>query len=143
MSATGMIERSFKRSFKTWAFAVRAYAYPASIVPVVVGSVYAVAEGGRANAVPFNWAFFVLALIAGMAYHTACNLLNCYYDYKYGVDTEPTHGSGLLVSGAMTPREYLVAAWTCLGLGTAIGLYFVWHFWSQGSSWGINGMRRS
>jgi len=107
---------------KLWGIAVRAYAYPASIVPVLLGNVYAWYVTGR-----FHWGWFALSLVAGMLYHTGCNLLNDYYDYKHGVDREGTYGgSGVLVSRQMSPREILIGAYTCLAFGTLIGLYFVW-----------------
>ena len=110
-----------------WAGAVRAYAYPASIVPVLLGSVYAWYEGGA-----FNWPFFLLALLAGMLYHTGCNLVNDYYDYKYGIDREDTFGgSGMLVSGAMTPRQFALGSVITLAAGTLIGFYFLFHFHAQ------------
>lgn len=109
---------------KIWGVAVRAYAYPASIVPVIVGSAYAwlVADA-------FHWGYFVLALIAGMLYHTACNLINDYYDYKHGLDHEGAYGgSGVLVSGALQPKEVIAGAYLMLALGSIIGLYFVYVF---------------
>lgn len=110
-----------------WAVAVRAYSYPASIVPVLLGSVFAWYEGSA-----FNWLFFLLALIAGMLYHTGSNLVNDYFDYKYQVDRAGTYGgSGMLVSGSMTPRQFAISAVAALGTGTLIGLYFLVHFHAQ------------
>ena len=109
---------------RIWGVAVRAYAYPASIVPVIVGSAYAWLATGT-----FNWAYFVLALVAGMLFHTACNLINDYYDYKHGLDHAGAYGgSGVLVSKALSPREVIVGAYLMLMLGSFIGLYFVYVF---------------
>jgi 1,4-dihydroxy-2-naphthoate polyprenyltransferase len=100
---------------------VRAYAYPASIVPILLGGVYARHETG--------WLLpghLLLALAAGMLYHTGCNLLNDYYDYRYGVDRPGAFGgNGLLVSGMMTPRQIALGAWASLAVGSLIGFYFV------------------
>lgn len=109
---------------KTWGIAVRAYAYPASIVPVIVGSAYAWLTTGL-----FNWGLFLLALVAGMLYHTGCNLINDYFDYKHGMDRVDTYGgSGVLPHKMLTPREVLVGAYVALLLGTLIGLYFIYLF---------------
>lgn len=118
MAAQAYAERPHLRSPGFWAMAVRAYAYPASIVPVVLGAVYALYAGGR-----FHSGMFFLALIAGMLYHTACNLINDYYDFKHGVDREGTFGgSGVLLKRQLTPREVILAAYACLALGTLLGL---------------------
>lgn len=111
---------------RTWLRAVRAYSYPASIVPVVVGGVYAWYASGR-----FDPRLFLAALVAGVLYHTGCNLINDVYDHRHGVDRPGTYGgSGVLVDGSLTPGSMMTAAWLCLAAGTVIGLYFVWlHGW--------------
>ena len=111
---------------RTWLRAVRAYSYPASIVPVVVGGVYAWYDAGA-----FDPLLFAAALVAGVLYHTGCNLINDVYDYRHGVDRPGTYGgSGVLVDGSLTEGSMLAAAWGCLAAGTAIGLWFVWlHGW--------------
>lgn len=109
-------------SVKAWLKSVRAYSFPASIVPVVLGSVYAWYETGRLDGV-----LFALALVAGVAYHCATNLINDYYDYRHEVDREGTlGGSGVLVAGELSPRQVITAGYAALALGTAIGLYFVY-----------------
>ena len=119
MGSRGGARRGFAESARLWAVAVRAYAYPASVVPILLGSVFAFHETGS-----FLWGRFALALAAGMLYHTACNLINDYYDHAYGVDREDTNGgSGVLVRGEMTPREIILGAGACLAAGTAMGLY--------------------
>lgn len=107
-----------------WLKAIRAYSLPASVVPVVLGSVYAGYETGT-----FSWGIFVLALLAGMSYHVATNLINDYYDHKHGVDREGTlGGSGVLVDRDLSPRQVFVAGYLFLAVGTVIGLWFVARF---------------
>jgi 1,4-dihydroxy-2-naphthoate octaprenyltransferase len=107
---------------RLWAVAVRAYAYPASIVPVLLGSVCAWSNTGI-----FLWGHFLLAILAGMLYHTGCNLINDYYDFKYSVDQPHSYGgSGVLLNGRMTPREIAIGSAASLIAGSAIGLYFVY-----------------
>lgn len=119
-----MDTRTVGERVRLWVVAVRAYAYPASVVPVVLGCAYAWLVTGR-----FHWGLFLLALLAGTLYHTGCNLINDYYDFKHKVDREGTYGgSGVLLAGKMSPREILAGAYVCLALGTSIGLYFVYYF---------------
>ncbi len=96
---------------------MRAYAYPASIVPILLGaSMPGMRPAGSSRGI-------LLALAAGMLYHTGCNLLNDYYDYRYGVDRPGAFGgNGLLVPdddpAADRPRG--VAS---LAVGSLIGFY--------------------
>jgi 1,4-dihydroxy-2-naphthoate octaprenyltransferase len=109
---------------KSWGIALRAFAFPASIVPVLVGSAYAWLMAGG-----FNWGYFFLALIGGMLIHTACNMINDYFDYKHGLDHEGAYGgSGVLVSGALKPKELLTGAYLFLLVGCVIGAYFIYIF---------------
>jgi 1,4-dihydroxy-2-naphthoate octaprenyltransferase len=112
---------------KLWGVAIRAFAFPASIVPVLVGSAYAAwAMSTGAAAGHFGWLRFVLALVAGMLVHVGCNLINDYYDFKYGVDREGSFGgSGVLTGGTMQPAEVLTGAYVALGLGALLGLVLV------------------
>lgn len=104
-----------------WVRAVRAYSYPASIVPVALGAAFAWYQTGR-----FAIGLFVLTLLAGLLYQTGCNLLNDYYDHRYGVDREGTFGgSGVLVAKALAPHQVFLAGAGCLVAGSLIGLWFV------------------
>jgi len=117
-----MTTMTFGEKAKVWGVAVRAFSYPASIVPVVVGSAFA-----WYTIKSFNWVLFLLALVAGMLYHTACNLINDYYDYRHGLDHEGAFGgSGVLVSKALTPMEVITGAYVCAFFGSLIGLFFVY-----------------
>jgi 1,4-dihydroxy-2-naphthoate polyprenyltransferase len=122
MAAHAFVDRPYLKSPGFWAMAARAYAFPASIVPVALGAVYAFYTSQR-----FHWGLFVLSLLAGMLYHTACNLINDFYDFKHGVDREGTYGgSGVLVSRQLSPREVMLTAAGCLAAGTLIGLYLIY-----------------
>ena len=119
MDSTAIVEKK-----ADWGQAVRAFSFPASIVPVVLGSVLAWYSTGR-----FNWLLFGLALLAGVFYHCGCNLVNDYWDHKKGVDREDAFGgSGVLVSGSMEPAQIMAGARNFFILGSLIGLYFLFHF---------------
>lgn len=108
-------------ALKVWAKAVRAYSYPASVVPVVLGAAYAWYRTGD-----FDGPLFLLTLVAGVAYHTGTNLINDYYDYLHGVDREGTlGGSGVLVAGELSPRAVLLGGYLALLVGTLIGIWFI------------------
>jgi 1,4-dihydroxy-2-naphthoate octaprenyltransferase len=103
-----------------WFRAVRPFAYSASVIPVALGGLWAFAEG------PINWVNFVLAVIAGVLFHTGTNLVNDYYDFKKGVDRAGTFGSsGVLVAGLMRPQQILRGGIFSFILGIVLGLYLV------------------
>ncbi len=114
---------SFGQQAARIAIAARAYAFPASIVPVLLGTAYAWFATGRA----VDWLNFALALIAGVLFQAACNMINDYYDHKYAIDRAGTFGgSGLLVSGAIQPRQFIWASAACLAAGSALGFFLAW-----------------
>ena len=105
--------------FSFWSRATRVYAISASLVPVIVGSVFAWYEHHQ-----FYWLLFGLTLLAAVTYHLACNLINDYYDHKYQVDRPGTFGgSGMIVSGELSPAQVLRAASLLLAIGSAVGLW--------------------
>src|SRR6266498_115496 len=104
---------SFGDRAKLWGVAVRAYSFPAHVVPIALGTAYAWYATGR-----FSLLLLLLTLVAGALYHIAVNLLNDYYDFLKGVDRPGTFGgSGVLVAGSMTPRQVISGAYTCLAIG--------------------------
>jgi len=85
--------------------ATRAYSLPASVVPVLLGTVLALR--GKAEHARFDAGAFCLVLCGAVLAHFGANVLNDYFDYVHGVDTRPEHGSGVLTRGEMTAREAL------------------------------------
>lgn len=81
--------------------AARAYSFPASIVPVLLGT--ALAARGYGGFGQFDGVTFVLTLLGALLAHSGGNILNDYYDYLKGVDTQPEHGSGVITRGWITP----------------------------------------
>lgn len=101
-----------KPFLRKWAVILRAYSWPASLVPVALGSVVA----WRAGA--FAWGDFWLTLTAALLVHSAANLANTYFDFRNGVDRKETADDRGLVDGLITPRAMLL---TSLGLFAAAG----------------------
>ncbi|MCC7479140.1 1,4-dihydroxy-2-naphthoate octaprenyltransferase [bacterium] len=137
----------FGEKAKLWGVAVRAYSFPASIVPVLLGSAYAAFEAARAARAGeastllfghFNWLFFAIALLAGVLYQIGVNLFNDYFDYLKGVDRPDTYGgSGVLVSAAMEPRQVLSGAISACAVGSLLGLLLLWMLYQKGPQFAL------
>ncbi len=108
----------------SWWMATRLpFAFPASVIPALLGGLVAVIHAG----VRLNVAHYVLTVIAAACAHAGANLLNDYFDFRKGVDRLDLEGTsrGMIVSGRMTPREVLVEGIVCWGLAALIGIYFL------------------
>ncbi len=107
------------KTVRLWIKAVRPYAYSASLVPVAIGGLQA-----RAAGLEFSGIRFGVALGAGLMLHTAANLWNDYYDFRWGVDRQGAcEGSGVLVHGEMTPARCFRGAVVSAALGAAGGVW--------------------
>jgi 1,4-dihydroxy-2-naphthoate octaprenyltransferase len=102
---------------RKWWVAMRAFALPASTMPVIFGTVMAITIGG----VPLNVLLFLAALFGMAILHTGANLMNDAYDYEKGIDRQVNPVSGSVVRGWVTPREALLAAWLFMATGLLIG----------------------
>jgi 1,4-dihydroxy-2-naphthoate octaprenyltransferase len=103
---------------KTWWIAVRPFAFPASTMPVVFGTVLAVTVGGAA----FNVPLFLVALAGMVLLHAGSNILSDVRDFQKGLDTEPLPVSGAIVRGLMDTRTALAGSLVMLAAGVACGL---------------------
>lgn len=103
---------------KKWMIILRAYSWPASLVPVILGSVIAWRHG-QDN---FSRPDFALTLAAALLAHSAANLANTYFDFKNGVDLRETADDRGLVDGMMTQRGMLLMALGMFAAGAAIGI---------------------
>jgi 1,4-dihydroxy-2-naphthoate octaprenyltransferase len=86
--------------FRVYWQALRAYSFPASIVPLLLGTVLAVQQTHR-----FDLLAFLLTLLGGVLAHSAANVYNDYYDYKHHVDVRPEHGSGVLTQHLLSAKQ--------------------------------------
>lgn len=102
--------------------ATRAYSLPASVVPVLLGTVLAARGFGRTGAHHFDGSAFLIVLAGAVLAHIGANVLNDYFDFVKGVDTRPEHGSGVLTRGEMKPRQALVLALGFLAAAALCGL---------------------
>lgn len=114
------------KGIKLWWMAVRPFAFPASVMPVVYGSLIALLVN---PAIKFGIIAFILCLIGSMLIHVGTNLVNDIYDYKKGLDKEdkeigiPHGGSLVLSKGYMTPETMTKGAIISIILAGLIGLY--------------------
>lgn len=102
--------------------ATRTYSLPASVVPVLLGTVLAVRGYGGLNCGYFHGPVFAITLLGAILAHLGANVLNDYFDFVKGVDTRPEHGSGVLTGGQMTPRQALGFATLLLAGAGVCGL---------------------
>ena len=78
----------------------------------------------------FNIFYSLLCLAGLLLLHVSTNVLNDYFDFKSGVDivAKPTPfsgGSGMILSGAVSPAEALWIGIASFLLAAPIGLYFL------------------
>ncbi|MGH8913156.1 MAG: 1,4-dihydroxy-2-naphthoate polyprenyltransferase [Acidimicrobiia bacterium] len=100
-----------------WKIAARVHTLPAAIVPVMVGSALAEADGA------FRWDGFVLALIAALAIQVAANFANDVSDARRGADTVDRLGPPRMVAlGRLTPRQMWTGVALALAVAAAAGI---------------------
>lgn len=106
---------------KIWLMAIRVPTLPAAVVPVLVGSATAFADGF------FKPLAFLAALLASLLIQIATNLANDYFDAEKGADTAERLGpvrvtqSGLLRSA--TVRNAMIL---CFALAAVLGVYLIY-----------------
>lgn len=107
-----------RSAFQNWARALRAYSFSATAIPVTVGFLFA-----RAQNLPVTWPLFPLMLLCALLLHAGVNLLNDYYDFTLGFDTDEASGSsGLLTKGVVRPSYMLHWGRFYIFSGVATGL---------------------
>lgn len=99
-----MPETNEKRSKGSIYFqAVRAFSFPASMVPCLLGAMLALLTG-----VNVTWWLMPFIALSLLMLHAASNVTTDFDDYNQGVDTENTlGGSRVLVQKLLQPKEML------------------------------------
>ncbi len=104
-----------------WIQAIRAFSFPASMVPVFLAAAIAFLYTG-----PITWGFLPIIVICALSIHIATNLINDYYDFISGVDKEHTLGSsGILANGLLSPSQIRNAGILFFLLAFSLGLTLV------------------
>ena len=90
------------KKLKSYMIALRPWSFSASLTPVLLGSslAYNFLQPGE-----FQFVIVILALICALCVHGAGNLVNTYYDFKYGIDNENTVSDRTLVEKILTTQD--------------------------------------
>lgn len=101
--------------------AIRVPTLPAAVVPVLVGSATALADGF------FRPLAFVAALLASLLIQIGTNLANDYFDHAKGADTEERLGPVRVTqSGLIPPATVRNAMILCFALAALCGVYLIY-----------------
>jgi len=118
--AGASLARNLKRAFH----ATRPQFFPASVLPVVVGSAWGAWAGSG-----FDWTVFLLAVIATVCVHGASNALNDVGDDEIGTDGQNdqriypyTGGSRFIQSGILSPAHMARVGITLIVIASLAGL---------------------
>lgn len=107
------------KNFDFWWRLLRPHTLTASLIPVLVGSMYAFSCIHT-----LHIGLFLAMLIASCAIQVATNLFNEYYDYVRGLDTKDSVGiGGTIVHDGASPRFVMTLALACYGLAAVLGIY--------------------
>jgi 1,4-dihydroxy-2-naphthoate octaprenyltransferase len=102
---------------RAWWIALRPFSYPASIVPVLVGTAVAADED-------FRPLLFLLALAGSVLIQAGTNLATDFFDFADGVQPTATLG-GVIQRGLITSGAVHRAAIGCFAAGAVCGLAIV------------------
>lgn len=103
-----------------WFLATRPWSFAMTLISVSVGSALAALDGG------FSLGLFVLAATGSVFMHAGTNLVNDYYDVRYGLDTETSatarYRPHAIVHGLLPAGQVAAAAWGLFASAAVIGL---------------------
>ncbi len=103
-------------SVRHWAAGARPRTLPAAVVPVVVGTAVAGADGSVV------WWRSLLALVVALGIQIGTNYANDYADGVRGTDAERLGPVRLVAAGIATPRAVKVASFCAFGVAGVAGL---------------------
>ncbi|TFJ92804.1 1,4-dihydroxy-2-naphthoate polyprenyltransferase [Lentibacillus salicampi] len=120
MSTTTSIKEELneKGGFQIWWRLLRPHTLTASIIPVFVGTMFAL-TGHHINIL-----LFLAMLLASILIQTATNMFNEYYDFVRGLDNEKSVGiGGTIVRDGISPKKVLGLALSFFGIAMLLGVY--------------------
>lgn len=107
-------------SATVWWLAARPKTLPAAVAPVLLGTAFAVADGG------FHLAAFGCALVGAVLIQIGTNFANDAADFERGADTAARKGPlRVTQAGLVTARQVKRAAALAFGLAFVAGLYLI------------------
>ena len=109
-------------AIEVWLAALRPFSFTATTIPVLLGTALALNKVGA-----INFYLFAIVLIGVLFLHSGTNLINDYYDYQNELDSqEYPGGSGVLVTGLITPPNIKEAALYCFAIAFLLALYVIY-----------------
>lgn len=114
-------------SLSVWLRVIRIRFLLASVIAVSVGLSLTWWQTSNLNSIDA-----ILVMAGVVALHASIDLLNDYWDFKRGIDTKTKRtkfsgGTGVLPDGLLNPASVYKTGIFFLGLGSAIGAYFVFN----------------
>jgi 1,4-dihydroxy-2-naphthoate polyprenyltransferase len=117
-------ERRLREWLSIWWEGIRPAYLMISLLPVVLGSAAAWTQSISPKTPHGNFSLikFALTIIAVLLLQMSAHLINDYYDYLRGIDTNnPLGPGGLIQQGLIKPDRVLAAGLIVLGLGALLG----------------------
>jgi len=90
----------------------------AGLVPVILGSIYSKYAFGKLNIF-----YLILLVIAMILIQSATNMINDYFDFKRGADSNKSGDEKALVSGEITPKQVLIIIFSYQFIAFMIGVF--------------------
>ena len=113
--------RSTVHSPQSWLLAARPKTLPAAVVPVIVGSAVAIADGA------FHWGAALACFAVALLLQIGANFANDLFDFRRGADTAERLGpTRVTQSGLISPRGVAIGTAIVLALAALAGLYLVY-----------------
>ncbi len=108
-----------------WFRVIRVRFLLSSVIAVLVGLAISWWHVG-----PIDYLYAILTMLGVVSLHASVDLLNDYWDFKRGIDTQTRRtkmsgGTGVLPDGLLKPRQVYLVGITFLIIGSLIGSYFV------------------
>ena len=98
----------------------------AGLVPVILGSIYSEYAFGTLNVF-----YLILLVIAMILIQSATNMINDYFDFKRGADSNKSGDEKALVSGETTPKQVLLIIFSYEFIAFMIGVFDIAYFYNQ------------
>jgi 1,4-dihydroxy-2-naphthoate octaprenyltransferase len=112
------IRREEKMSFKSIIKLMDIKTLVAGLVPVILGSFYSKYAFGKLNVL-----YFILLAVAMILIQSATNMINDYFDFKRGADSNKSTDEKALVSGETTPKQVLFIIFLYQFIAFMIGVF--------------------
>lgn len=106
-------------TIKKWLIAIRPFGFATTLVSTTLGASLAFYHGS------FNPGLYFMTMAPLLLIHTGTNLINDYYDYKFGLDGEQSLSSSGLnrVNGQIKLNQIYTVAIACFLASIPFGAY--------------------